>query len=269
MNRVPLLPPLPPRRKSPWRPPGACWPTMPPGRSRRPSQPGDDKREIELAEIEPSGVPASRDLAASAHDAPRRRSVGAVGGERLGSSPNSWDDLPELPIPPGRSGSARTRLAAGAGVQPAVPGDIRVSIRSFRPPRIRVCRPARCRWRSSRRAMSWPVVTWSGTNGRRPIALRTEEFLAAVDYNFPKPKDQGLGLIVAGGPSPISGEGFCLLQVGVQARQTDRCQARAAAPGAADRYFDEHALGQPHGDRPPRPARSAGDRRRAKIGCRW
>ena len=54
--------------------------------------------------------------------------------------------------------------------------------------------------------------------------VRTEEFLAAVDYNFPKPKHQGLGLIVAGGPSPISGEGFCLLQVGVQARQTEHAK---------------------------------------------
>ena len=58
--------------------------------------------------------------------------------------------------------------------------------------------------------------------------VRTEEFLAAVDYNFPKPKQQSLGLTVAGGPSPISGEGFCLLQVGVQARQTDHGRARAA-----------------------------------------
>ena len=42
-----------------------------------------------------------------------------------------------------------------------------------------------------------------------------------MDYNFPKPKHQALGLIVAGGPSPISGEGYCLLQVGVQARQNE------------------------------------------------
>ena len=54
--------------------------------------------------------------------------------------------------------------------------------------------------------------------------VRTEEFLAAVDYNFPKPKNQDLGLIMAGGPSPISGEGFCLLQVGVQARQIDNAK---------------------------------------------
>jgi Ca-activated chloride channel family protein len=51
--------------------------------------------------------------------------------------------------------------------------------------------------------------------------IRTEEFLAAVDYNFPKPTHQDLGLIVAGGPSPIRREGYCLLQVGVQARQSE------------------------------------------------
>ena len=63
-------------------------------------------------------------------------------------------------------------------------------------------------------------AAWSATSGRRSIACAAEEFLAAVDYNFPKPDRQSLGLTVAGGPSPLSGAGFCLLQVGVQARQS-------------------------------------------------
>ncbi len=54
-----------------------------------------------------------------------------------------------------------------------------------------------------------------------PDRVRTEDFLAAVDYGFPKPSYRGLGLTAAGGASPISGEGFSLLQVGVQAWQGD------------------------------------------------
>ena len=50
-----------------------------------------------------------------------------------------------------------------------------------------------------------------------PNWVRTEEFLAAVDYEFPYPTQQPLGLSVAGGPAPLGGQGFQLLQVGVQA----------------------------------------------------
>lgn len=58
-----------------------------------------------------------------------------------------------------------------------------------------------------------------------PDQLRTEEFLAAVDYDFPRPTDQPLGLSVAAGPSPLNVPGLQLLQVGVQAaafRDVDR-----------------------------------------------
>ncbi len=54
-----------------------------------------------------------------------------------------------------------------------------------------------------------------------PNRVRIEDFLAAVDYGFPKPPGRELGLTVAGGKSPISGEEFSLLQVGVQAWQGD------------------------------------------------
>jgi len=47
--------------------------------------------------------------------------------------------------------------------------------------------------------------------------LHTEEFLAAVDYEFPRPTQQPLGLSVAAGPSPLGGAGRQLLQIGVQA----------------------------------------------------
>jgi len=49
--------------------------------------------------------------------------------------------------------------------------------------------------------------------------IRTEEFLAAMDYEFPAPERRALGLTAAASPSPNRGEGICVLQVGVQARE--------------------------------------------------
>ena len=51
-----------------------------------------------------------------------------------------------------------------------------------------------------------------------PNKLRTEEFLAAIDYPFPRPEDRGLELHVGGGPSPFRPR-LKLLEVGVQARE--------------------------------------------------
>jgi Ca-activated chloride channel family protein len=56
--------------------------------------------------------------------------------------------------------------------------------------------------------------------GRLPdgSAIRVEEFLAAVDYDFPPPTGGVLGIRAAAGPSPFGAErGLSLLQVGVQA----------------------------------------------------
>ncbi|MBI1904371.1 MAG: von Willebrand factor type A domain-containing protein [Planctomycetia bacterium] len=47
--------------------------------------------------------------------------------------------------------------------------------------------------------------------------VRKEEFLAAVDYRYPPPEDEALGLRTAGGPSPFGDPGQYLVQVGVQA----------------------------------------------------
>lgn len=51
--------------------------------------------------------------------------------------------------------------------------------------------------------------------------LRTEEFLAAIDYQFPRPGKGALGLHLSGGPAPFreSGDDFRRLQFGVQARE--------------------------------------------------
>ncbi len=56
--------------------------------------------------------------------------------------------------------------------------------------------------------------------------IRVEEFLAAVDYDFPPPTGQVLGLSTARGPSPFGDPGLLLLQVGVQGRQLDDRQHR-------------------------------------------
>lgn len=195
------------------------------GLPMRTLQPGDDKREIAWTENEPSGVAASPDSIASARlprgADPLARSGGPL--PLLGIH-NSWDDLPELPY-------TKANLVPHGLDWPLVPGDNRpfLVLKGFHPfvsplahPRLQTCQVPLAVEPSSyelaRRYLErneWPPVdrdhTW----------VRTEEFLKAVDYNFPKPTDQSLGLIVAGGPSPISGEGFCLLQVGVQARQID------------------------------------------------
>jgi Ca-activated chloride channel homolog len=52
-----------------------------------------------------------------------------------------------------------------------------------------------------------------------PKEVRVEDFLAAMDYEFPRPDKQPLGVAVHAGPSPFGGEGLCLVQVCVQARQ--------------------------------------------------
>ncbi len=64
--------------------------------------------------------------------------------------------------------------------------------------------------------------------GERPPAgdVRTEEFLAAMDYDLPRPKNEPLKLFTALGPSPFPGDSLCLLQVGVRARAMDRHRDR-------------------------------------------
>ena len=52
-----------------------------------------------------------------------------------------------------------------------------------------------------------------------PDEVRTEEFLAAVDYEFARPNRRSLELHTAAGPSPFGGPGLRLMQIGVQARQ--------------------------------------------------
>lgn len=66
---------------------------------------------------------------------------------------------------------------------------------------------------SYRRAWRWLK------EGRLPAAgdLRTEEFLAALDYGFPAVPAGKVAIRAAGGPAPLRDEGLSLLQVAVQA----------------------------------------------------
>lgn len=79
-------------------------------------------------------------------------------------------------------------------------------------------------------ASSYELTRRHLEDGRLPPAdtVRTEEFLAAVDYEFPEPKEAALELFTAGGPSPFGGEGMLLLQVGVQATGFSDPQRAAA-----------------------------------------
>jgi Ca-activated chloride channel family protein len=49
------------------------------------------------------------------------------------------------------------------------------------------------------------------------VRVRTEEFLAAMRYDFPPPTNSAVAIRTAAGPSPFAGSGIRLLQVGVQA----------------------------------------------------
>jgi Ca-activated chloride channel family protein len=177
----------------------------------------DARREIALAELPPAAVVESRDQIASAmlpRGADPRQLPDAMG------SHNNWDTQSDLP----------TRVAnlVPHGLDwPIVPGDNRQFLQrtGFHP----FVSPS-----ENQRLQSCPVPLaveplsyelarrYAERNELPPEKrVRTEEFLSAVDYNFSRPHRESLGLIAAGGPSPISGEGYCLLQIGVQARQTD------------------------------------------------
>ncbi len=63
---------------------------------------------------------------------------------------------------------------------------------------------------------------------RQPLLasqIHAEDFLAAVDYNYPVPT-AGIGIRTAAGPSPLGSPGMNLLQIGVQAHRLDRSKDR-------------------------------------------
>ncbi len=132
---------------------------------------------------------------------------------------NNWDDLPELPtrvanpVPHGLDwplvAESHRAFLIKYGVHPFVTPAAHSRLQTCQVPLA--VDPA-----------SYELARRYVERNELPPAdrIRTEEFLAAVDYKFPEPKQRDLGLTISGGPSPIGGEGFCLLQVGVQARRT-------------------------------------------------
>jgi len=68
---------------------------------------------------------------------------------------------------------------------------------------------------------SFERARWHLERGELPFKddVRTEEFLAAIDYQWPEPRGRSVGLSVAAGPSPFGRGGAQLLQIGVQARR--------------------------------------------------
>jgi Ca-activated chloride channel homolog len=52
--------------------------------------------------------------------------------------------------------------------------------------------------------------------------IRAEDFLAAMDYEFPAPSGAALGIRTAAGPSPFGSPGASLVQIGVQAGKFNR-----------------------------------------------
>ncbi|MGA2619499.1 MAG: von Willebrand factor type A domain-containing protein [Thermoguttaceae bacterium] len=137
-----------------------------------------------------------------------------LGSPRL----NSFDELKELPRP-------AADLVPRGIEWPVVPGSNYpfLKVKGFHPfvspaahPRLQTCLvPLGIDAASYELARRYVEEGWRPP----PDLVRTEEFLAAVDYDYPRPAQQALGLTLAGGPSPLSGAGFCLLQIGVQARQ--------------------------------------------------
>ncbi|HID74415.1 MAG TPA: DUF3520 domain-containing protein [Planctomycetaceae bacterium] len=129
----------------------------------------------------------------------------------------SWYDLPELKKVPGlvRQG---VQLPLVAGVDPSF-----VILYRVHPFLIPAAHPALCisEVPLGVDAASFELTARFLEDGQLPPreVLRTEEFLAAVDFRYPKPNGTPLALHAAGTASPFRGPGLYLLQVGIQARE--------------------------------------------------
>ena len=173
--------------------------------------------EVELARIEERrAAPASTDLGGGLNLPPTadpllRPTQGVLGY-------NSFDDLPELP--------KRVADFVSRGLDwPLVAGSnraflIRYGVHPFVSPAAHSSLQT-CLVPMSVDTSSYELAQRYLEDGELPPPdlVRTDEFLAAVDYEYPRPDRQDLAVTAAAGPSPF-GEGLCLLQIGVQARQT-------------------------------------------------
>jgi Ca-activated chloride channel family protein len=176
------------------------------------------RREISLAPLESSADRTAKEALALGKMPDGAHLLASPAQGELPGIHNNWDDLPELPWRP-------TSLAPHGLDWPLVPEAnrshiIRYGIHPFVVPQAG----------SVLQSCAVPLVVEPASYEltRRylernemppPSSVRTEDFLAAMDYDFPKPAHRGLGLTVAGGPSPISDDTYSLLQLGVRAWQ--------------------------------------------------
>jgi len=177
--------------------------------------------EIGLAKTdEPRRRPGRTDLGAGLNLPPSddpllRPSVFSVGPD-YGSE--SFDNLPELPkrpvglVPHG----INWPLVPGANYPELIRWDTHPFVSPAANPRL-----ATCMVPLGVDSASFELARRYLEEGELPPRdlMRPEEFLASLDYDFPRPAQADLGLAVAGGPSPFGGQGLCLLQIGVQSRE--------------------------------------------------
>ncbi len=178
------------------------------------------RREIELAPLESAADRAARaELVFGTMPAGADPLALATAEHELGIHAD-WDNLPELPWRP-------TGLAPHGLDWPLAPGSNRKLLieKGFHPFVVPQAGSVlqTCAVPLAVDPSSYELTLRYLERNELPPAdrVRSEDFLAAMDYGYPKPPSRGLGLTVAGGPSPISDETYSLLQVGVQAWQGD------------------------------------------------
>lgn len=199
-------------------------PSAPARRFLADSSPEAPKRapEAPQAPPDPQGPPApSPPKIVARTDAPESGGVAppveaAPGAQPLAATPAMSDAFPELvlvePRPPRGVTPPRVKefdwlALLKDGVHPFVDPSAHAELEASRVPLV----TRRTSYLRARAALE---------QGRLPDgdAIRVEEFLAAVDYDFPPPTGSALGIRAAAGPSPFGAEqGLSLLQVGVQA----------------------------------------------------
>ena len=180
------------------------------------------RREIDLAPLESAADRAAlEELALGSLPAGADPLALASAEHELGIGIHAdWDNLPELPWRP-------TNLTPHGLDWPLVPGSNRKLLieKGFHPFVVPAAGSSlqTCAVPLAVEPASYELTRRYLERNELPPAdrVRTEDFLAAMDYGYPKPPQRGVGLTVAGGPSPISDETYSLLQLGVQASQGD------------------------------------------------
>lgn len=135
--------------------------------------------------------------------------------QNIATSHTLFEELPELSatvglehrgISPPRSPAFNIAVLSRWSVQPFILPGLDPALQSVEPPLM----PSDASYRKFRRAASDGAALPAQD-------VRTEEFLAGLDFQYPRPTAAPLGLFLAGGPSPFRLDGRQMFQVGVQA----------------------------------------------------